>query len=61
MRLILVALLLASPLAPQDEARRILDGAGVKGGFVVHLGCGDGALTAALLATEAYQVHVLDR
>ncbi len=61
MRLILLTLLLGSASTPQDEARRILDGAGVKGGFVVHLGCGDGALTAALRATEAYQVHGLDR
>jgi outer membrane protein assembly factor BamB len=61
MRWILPLLLLAGAASPQDEARRILDGAGVKGGFVVHLGCGDGALTAALRASESYQVHGLDR
>ncbi|MHC4401892.1 MAG: outer membrane protein assembly factor BamB family protein [Planctomycetota bacterium] len=34
--------------------------AGVKGGLVVHLGCGDGKLTAALYAGESYLVHGLD-
>jgi SAM-dependent methyltransferase len=33
---------------------------GVKGGLVVHLGCGDGALTAALRANDSYLVHGLD-
>ncbi|MFP4057604.1 MAG: PQQ-binding-like beta-propeller repeat protein [Candidatus Brocadiia bacterium] len=42
------------------EARRILDAAGVRGGLVVHLGCGDGTLTAALRATPRYLVHGLD-
>jgi len=52
----------AVPASPQDaEARRILDLAGVKGGFVVHLGAGDGTLTAALRAGESFQVHGLDR
>ncbi|MBL7140723.1 MAG: PQQ-binding-like beta-propeller repeat protein [Planctomycetes bacterium] len=42
------------------QARRILDAAGVAGGLVVHLGCGDGRLTAALHAGDAYLVHGLD-
>lgn len=42
------------------EARRILDATGVQGGLVVHLGCGDGALTAGLGAGESYLVHGLD-
>ena len=45
---------------PEDEARAILQAAGVRGGLVVHLGCGDGTLTAALRAGEAYLVHGLD-
>jgi len=44
---------------PEDEARAILQAAGVRGGLVVHLGCGDGTLTAALRAGEAYLVHGL--
>ena len=59
--LTLVLILLGISAAPADEARTILDGAGVKGGFIVHLGCGDGDLTAALRAGEGFQVHGLDR
>ena len=46
--------------AAEEEARRILDATGVRGGLVVHVGCGDGALTAALRAGEGYLVHGLD-
>ena len=46
--------------SPADQARAILDATGVKGGLVVHLGCGDGALTTALRANESYLVHGLD-
>ena len=42
------------------EAQQILDAAGVKGGLIVHVGCGDGKLTAALRANESYVVHGLD-
>jgi len=41
-------------------ASRILEATGVKGGLVVHLGCGDGTLTAALRANDSYVVHGLD-
>ena len=47
--------------APDHElARQILAKAGVPGGVVVHLGCGDGRLTAALRAHDRYTVHGLD-
>jgi len=42
-------------------ARRILSDAGISGGLIVHLGCGDGKLTAALRAGDSYLVHGLDR
>ena len=45
----------------QQEAERILNSTGIKGGLVVHLGCGDGRLTAALRADDSYLVHGLDR
>jgi outer membrane protein assembly factor BamB len=45
----------------RELAKTILEETGVKGGFVVHLGCGDGRLTSALRANERYQVHGLDR
>ena len=32
------------------SARKILEAAGVQGGLIVHVGCGDGKLTAALRA-----------
>ncbi|MHC4180730.1 MAG: outer membrane protein assembly factor BamB family protein, partial [Planctomycetota bacterium] len=41
-------------------AHEILDATGVKGGLVVHVGCGDGKLTAALQANARYLVHGLD-
>ena len=43
-----------------QDAKSILDASGVQGGLVVHLGCGDGRLTAALRATDSYTVHGLD-
>ncbi|MBL7133685.1 MAG: PQQ-binding-like beta-propeller repeat protein [Phycisphaerae bacterium] len=46
--------------APGAKARSILGAAGVKGGLVVHLGCGNGKLTAALHAGDAFLVHGLD-
>ena len=48
----------------QDEsgqlAGRILADSGVRGGLVVHLGSGDGKLTAAFGASDGYLVHGLD-
>ena len=44
----------------RDLAHRILAETGVRGGLIVHLGCGDGQLTAALHASDHYLVHGLD-
>ncbi len=49
----------ASP-TPSQQAGQILEATGVKGGLVVHLGCGDGRLTAALRPNDSYLVHGLD-
>ncbi|HUT91899.1 MAG TPA: PQQ-binding-like beta-propeller repeat protein [Thermoguttaceae bacterium] len=46
--------------AEADLARQILEDTEVNGGLIVHLGCGDGRLTAALYAGESYLVHGLD-
>jgi len=46
--------------AESNRAQAILEAAGVRGGLVVHLGCGDGRLTAALSAGKAYLVQGLD-
>ncbi len=46
--------------AADSRAEEILRVAGVKGGLVVHVGCRDGKLTAALRANDRYLVHGLD-
>lgn len=38
--------------APDTQAGRILAATGIQGGLIVHVGCGDGVLTAALGAGE---------
>jgi len=50
--------------SPKQQASRILEATGVKGGLIVHIGCGDPAepgLTAALRAGDGYLVHGLTR
>jgi len=46
--------------AEANLARAIRKATGVRGGLVVHLGCGDGRLTAALRSGGRYLVHGLD-
>ncbi|MCX7825581.1 MAG: PQQ-binding-like beta-propeller repeat protein [Verrucomicrobiae bacterium] len=50
----------SSASLPQEDAARILTAAGVSGGLIVHVGCGDGRLTAALRASDSFIVHGLD-
>ena len=38
----------------------VVEDSGVKGGLVVHLGCGDGKETARLRINDSYIVHGLD-
>ncbi len=45
---------------PQELAGSILEATGVQGGLVVHVGCGDGKLTASLHKDSSYVVHGLD-
>ena len=56
---ILVGMLLGD-LAVAGPATDILKETGVTGGLVVHLGCGDGTMTAALHANDGYLVQGLD-
>ena len=44
-----------------ETAEQILDASGVEGGLIVHVGCGDGRLTAALRVNDRFIVHGLDR
>lgn len=45
----------------QATAEKIVLAAGVRGGLIVHLGCGDGQLTAALRTNDGYLVQGLDQ
>ncbi len=47
--------------SPEELARKILDETEVRGGLVVHVNCGDGKMDAALLASQAYLVHAIDK
>ena len=55
--------LIAMPARAGDEdfVKQVLDATDIQGGFVVHLGAGDGKLTALLRANDRFQVHGLDR
>ncbi len=57
---ILCIVMTAGGLAFGASGSEILKTAGVKGGLVVHVGCGDGETTAKLRANESYLVHGLD-
>ncbi len=46
---------------PEALARELFEKSGVTGGLVVHVGCGNGRLTAAFRAGESYIVHGLAR
>jgi len=52
--------LLFASTAQAQSAKDILDSGGIEGGLVVHVGCGDGKLTAALRTSDRYLVHGLD-
>jgi outer membrane protein assembly factor BamB len=63
---VLLILLVASLLTANaqqyelDNFEKILDKADVMGGFIVHIGCGDGKLTAAMRVNDSFMVHGLD-
>jgi outer membrane protein assembly factor BamB len=58
--LICVSLLLLAAAPALGDAGVLAASNGVHGGLVVHLGCGDGRLTAGLYAGESYCVEGLD-
>jgi len=49
----------AQPDDYRQKAKQILKATDIKGGLIVHIGCGDGKLTAALYAGDNYLVHGL--
>jgi len=62
-----VLLLTASPAYAVEQSsvpeavrlERVLREAGITGGLIVHLGCGDGKVTAGLRASDSFTVHGL--
>ncbi len=58
--LLCTVMAVSSQESSAQRARGILEATGVTGGLVVHLGCGDGVLTASLRANDSYVVHGLD-
>ncbi len=56
-----VASTAVADIEPQQMAKEILAKAGVTGGVIVHLDCGDGKLTAALQTGDSLLVHGLDK
>ncbi len=50
----------AAAASAATSGREIIEATGVQGGLVVHLGCGDGKLTASLRGDDRYAVHGLD-
>ena len=45
---------------PQDQAAQLLRQTQVRGGLIVHSGCGNGSLTLALRQSDSFQVHGLE-
>jgi len=58
--IVLAVVLAVSDASAEDAAQSILQETGIRGGLIVHVGCGDGQLTAALRASDRYVVHGLD-
>lgn len=55
-----LSVVMAQPSDYEKKAKQILDATDVRGGLIVHIGCGDGKLTAALRANSSYLVQGLD-
>ena len=58
--LVLAVTMMTAALSSAETGIEIIDTSGIKGGLVVHLGCGDGKLTAELRINDRYLVHGLD-
>ena len=56
----LVTLLTVMAPAIAQSGRDIVRSSGIRGGLIVHVGCGDGRLTREMLVSDSYLVHGLD-
>jgi len=59
--IIVLAVVVTTGAVAAMEPAAALKEAGITGGLVVHLGCGDGELTAVLRTGDTFTVHGLDR
>lgn len=57
---LLAASLACDSVCAEQTAKQILDTADINGGLIVHVGCGDGNVTAALHANDSCTVQGLD-
>lgn len=55
-----IAAATADAASPKKTAKQIIDATGLRGGLIVHVGCGDGKLSSALRVNDSYIVHGLD-
>jgi hypothetical protein len=62
-KLLIIAILAAMPVSMvvAENAEEIIRKTGIKGGLIVHLGCGNAELTAALKQNDRFFVHGLHR
>lgn len=58
--ILFAARLSAAPNGSEEEARQIASVTGFRGGLAIHIGCGDGRLTAALRLADNCVVQGLD-
>ncbi|GAB6167373.1 hypothetical protein JCM19992_33730 [Thermostilla marina] len=58
--LTLIVWTMPAPAPADQSAQELIRTAGVTGGVIVHVGCGDGQLTAALRTGKAFVVQGLD-
>ena len=55
-----VCLILSAAGLCAADMGEVVKGSGIRGGIVVHLGCGDGRETAEMLLNSSYLIHGLD-
>lgn len=60
-KLIVICFMLLFSVSVFAELTGLVNESGVKGGIIVHLGCGDGSETAGLAVSDKYIVHGLDK
>jgi outer membrane protein assembly factor BamB len=56
---LMLVVMIANPGVADEQADWFINDSGVQGGLIVHVGCGDGDLTAALRVNDRYAVHGL--